>query len=425
MTSHSRPLFFQIPRVRSQSRAGLSRKCDFAYFHDRRKVSVHQLSISSTFASNEVTDPSRLSREFFSHIVGSQDTVIHRVAIDGQWIAISTNQDLVIINMRDRSMTPRRAHGDWEPIGLAMHESDGQLSVVLGQRKRGNIAYQGRVLLFTIRLSASLGSFDSEPYLYALPQNDIPMDVDINADGTLLLCRTRLRNSVIVWELFASPAPVRAPFIIPRSCHTPVSILVARTLKNSVTEARANQETGIYGVTSASTYTSTSNRRYLFCATFASSERWRNGGEWPFCSPIIFPPEQSSEGSTHNLESLRHKSRLVAAAVSSKVHVWAVLEMSGKISILGLKAHDREGICVSDEEPITIQASLSAQTTQSQICPSALRFDPEGTKLFALGVDGKLVVVDFAESQHLPDPSSPSSSKSSKSRLPFFHRSRS
>ena len=170
-----------------------------------------------------------------------------------------------------------------------------------------------------------------------------------------------------------------------------------------------------------SIFTSYNKRQYLFCTTHASTERWRNGGEWSFCSPITFP-EPASERNVHDLEGLKDKRRLVAGAVSSKANIFAVLEITGSISFIGLRAHDHGGICGTDM-PDTIKPTLSSQKTQAQICPSVLRFDPSGKRLFAVGPDGKFIIVDFTDRKDQGDtnlPSTDSSSRSSSSRLSFF-----
>ena len=174
-------------------------------------------------------------------------------------------------------------------------------------------------------------------------------------------------------------------------------------------------------------FTSRNGRQYLFCTTHASTERWRNGGEWPFCSPIRFPPESAPERTIHDLESLKDKRQMVAGAVSSKANILAVLETSGNISFIGLKAHDLGGICGTDGPPCTIKPALTSQKTQSQICPSVLQFDPSGTRLFAVGPDGKFIAVDFTDREDQADKSllSPNSSpKSSRSLFSLFERRR-
>lgn len=164
---------------------------------------------------------------------------------------------------------------------------------------------------------------------------------------------------------------------------------------------------------------SQSENQYLLCTTAASSERCRNEGEWPYCSPITFPPEHVAGANVHNLESLRGRPSLVSGAVSSTVKVFAVLERKGRISLIGLQAHSEGGIYDGDQEPETVEFSLNDQKTEHQICPSALKFDNSGTRLYAVGPDGKIVIVDFEDREDLPVPTPSTKSNASKSLLPF------
>ncbi|KAL8796523.1 MAG: hypothetical protein Q9195_001197 [Heterodermia aff. obscurata] len=385
-----RPLIAsQIQTSKHCKIAGISRDCKHILFHDEKRVTVLETSLVLQSAPGQDV---RVSQIPYSYVEGRREAMIERVALSGRWLAISTSQELIICQMRTQaSRAPemlRRSHGKWEPTGLALYERDAQLLLVLGQRKHEGGSFQGRVLLFRIRQPTNVGSSMPEPSKYSLPQNDIPKEVDISFDGKLFLCRTEIHNSVVIWELVSGPGSDQRSLKITRRCHTP--------------------ETGPFGVTSMSIFTSCSGRQYLFCTTHASTERWRNGGEWPFCSPITFPPESAPERTIHNLETLKDKRCLVAGAVSSKANIFAVLETSGKISFLGLKAHEGGGICCTDAPPCTMEPSLSSQTTQSQICPSVLRFDPSGEKLFAVGPDGKFIVVHFTDDQDQADTSSPS-----------------
>ena len=80
--------------------------------------------------------------------------------------------------------------------------------------------------------------------------------------------------------------------------------------------------------------------------------------------------------------------------------MFAALEKNGNILLLALKAHDLSGICGVDEEPIMLQESLCAFTPQSPVYPNSLQFDIEGTRLFAVDFQGKVIVVDFG---NVPD----------------------
>lgn len=106
----------------------------------------------------------------------------------------------------------------------------------------------------------------------------------------------------------------------------------------------------------------------------------------------------------------------MSGAVSSVLNVFAVLEKNGKISFIGLQAHlEGGGIYDGDQEPETVEFSLNDPRSDDQICPSALRFDESGTRLYAIGRDGKIVIVDFVRRNDLPiePPSATSGSRKS------------
>lgn len=112
----------------------------------------------------------------------------------------------------------------------------------------------------------------------------------------------------------------------------------------------------------------------------------------------------------------------MSGAVSSVLNVFAVLETNGKISLIGLQAHPQGGIYDGDQEPETVEFSLNDQRTEYQICPSALRFDQSGTRLYAVGPDGKMVIVDFVDRNDLPVQPSSATSDSRKSLFPPWKR---
>lgn len=153
----------------------------------------------------------------------------------------------------------------------------------------------------------------------------------------------------------------------------------------------ALQETRETGVTSATVYHSPSKRDYLLCTTAPSTERWHHDGEWSFILPVP-PNTRSHSGSTiHNFEQLK---RPLAGCPSSKHHVFAVLEDSGKLSILRLDKHDGGGIHSPDEDAETLKQSLCKQDRPLTDC---LRFDPSGSFLFAVDPKGKIIVTEFGE----------------------------
>ena len=77
-------------------------------------------------------------------------------------------------------------------------------------------------------------------------------------------------------------------------------------------------------------------------------------------------------------------------AVSSKHNVLAVLEDTGRISLLPLQAGSNGGVCGKDN---------GVTFLKEQLGPSggSLRFTPDGGRLIATDAKGKLVVVDFED----------------------------
>ena len=218
------PRTSQIQTAKHCKIAGMSKDCRHIFFHDEKRVTVLETSLVLKSTPSQAV---RVSQIPYSYVEGRQDAVIERVAFSRRWLAICTNQELIILQMGTRPNSApemlRRSHGKWEPSGLALYEDDARLLLVLGQRKHEGDSFQGRVLLFHLALPINFGSSMPEPNAYNVPQNDFPKEVDVSIDGTLFLCRTELHNNVVIWELVLEPGSDQRSLTITRRCHTPVS----------------------------------------------------------------------------------------------------------------------------------------------------------------------------------------------------------
>ena len=229
------PRTSQIQTAKHCKIAGMSKDCRHIFFHDEKRVTVLETSLVLKSTPSQAV---RVSQIPDSYVEGRQDAVIERVAFSRRWLAICTNQELIILQMGTRPNSApemlRRSHGKWEPSGLALYEDDARLLLILGQRKHEGDSFQGRVLLFHLGLPINFGSSMPEPYAYNVPQNDFPKEVDVSFDGTLFLCRTELHNNVIIWELVLEPGSDQRSLTITRRCHTPVSTnLSSHSWKNA------------------------------------------------------------------------------------------------------------------------------------------------------------------------------------------------
>lgn len=226
-----RSLKFQTRLAGGYTTSGISKDCKYTYFYNEQRISVHKLSTSLGSANGKAEQP---SIEIYSYTEEGEGSVIERVTSSGDWLAVSTNEELLILDMTSHSnqATPiyRRPHGEWEPTGLALHGEDAKLSVVIGQRKQGRDHFEGRVLAFFIVLPVHTGSAISETckYEYDLPQKDFPKDVAVNGDGTLFLCLTHIHNNVIIWESSSRPSSGNRVLRIIKSYYTPVSVQLSR-----------------------------------------------------------------------------------------------------------------------------------------------------------------------------------------------------
>lgn len=73
-----------------------------------------------------------------------------------------------------------------------------------------------------------------------------------------------------------------------------------------------------------------------------------------------------------------------------------MLEKTGKIHLVPLAAHEEGGIYSHSDAPITLpEVVMKGQTNSTLSMKSSLRFDPSGTKLYAVDGTGRLLTVEF------------------------------
>lgn len=133
---------------------------------------------------------------------------------------------------------------------------------------------------------------------------------------------------------------------------------------------------------------------YLITTTSPSSERSKNGGEWPYACPVSKPNEPFPQAMIHNFEQFAKHQALVAGAVSRQCNIFAVLERTGNIFFLQLTGHSDGGIHSKVQTPIKLKVSLCKQVRSSPLC---IRFDPSGTRLYAVDATGRIIVSTFKE----------------------------
>ena len=142
-------------------------------------------------------------------------------------------------------------------------------------------------------------------------------------------------------------------------------------------------------------YESPTRQPYLFSTTSASTERFRSQGEWCFSSPVARANEQVPPQTVHDLTALQDHRQIVAGTISSVANKFVVLMKSGMVLVLSLTGHEEGGICSRKDAPDVLPVSL-CELKSSRATPTCMRFDPSGTKLYAVDPEGKLIVVTFS-----------------------------
>ncbi|KAL2047571.1 hypothetical protein N7G274_000612 [Stereocaulon virgatum] len=364
--------------------AGLSEDCKNAFFYDDTEISVFRLSGLESTLSKVSAFPSIFRKEY-------KDECILSVAATINFVFVITNKRMVTIGISKQYKgleIDSTLHGaGWDPSGLACYECYGQLVVLLGQfRGNHDSGFKGRIKLFKCKIDDR-----TRPEYYftiPLPEHDWPKLISYEAERKVLACVTGIHNRVLAWQIKDD--------------------LSGSTNFLSYQKNRYAAETEETGITSISIYKSPSQRFYILCTTAPSSERWRNKGEWSFIIPLPLRPPATlptqlihpTDNNIHNFEQFEKHRALLGGCVSIEHSVFAVLEKTGKISLLSLDPHSRGGVYSAQDNAELLSTSASTSLCeQKRSGTSAMRFEPEaeGGRLIAVDARGKIVVTKFVK----------------------------
>ena len=186
--------------------AGFLKDGRHAFFNNDSELSVYKLKDP---LSRPV--PLEASKVFTQKYGKRKDRVyIRNVASSESFIIIVTNKSLQVFSVDAGRLIGTASHDEWDPSGLACHESETDLIVFLGQVQRNvknDYISQIRVLRYRKQNQA-----EGLP-IFALNglANDCPKKLFFDADSQMLTCITRAQNKVLVWKLnddyFSSSEP--------------------------------------------------------------------------------------------------------------------------------------------------------------------------------------------------------------------------
>lgn len=195
--------------------AGLFDDCRHAFFNNDSEISVYQLGDLRT----KTNSPS------FSKILTQQykhGELIRNVASSQGFIIIVTNKRIIIFKVDVEAPIDTISHGEWDPSGLACHESETHLVVFLGQCQRNKSnKYNGQIRVYRYRRDGQVKKLPV--FALNVPANDCPKRLCFDTDSQILTCITRVQNKLLVWKLngdFLSPSE---PFEYLKNKYTAVS----------------------------------------------------------------------------------------------------------------------------------------------------------------------------------------------------------
>ncbi|KAL9113858.1 MAG: hypothetical protein Q9227_001992 [Pyrenula ochraceoflavens] len=383
------PEVFRISLPWEASCVGLSSDCTAAtFFRDRSLFIVslasvqtkgHQSSIGHTFKG-----------------IGR----IRQVSASQHYVAVLADEWLALLKYDVSTSTGAQTLDvlswvpiEWDPRGLALHESRDEVLIIAGERRQG---LEGRIRLYHCPLHSNRGT-----RLYGIKvfkttvggprgSNDLPSTLAFHPNGRSFVCATagvaynrgldRRRSSILVWPVELDSSTASKPY----------EILYHYTA-----------ETDAGGITSARLFDSPSGKSYVVVTSSPSSERSRNEGEYSFISPVDCTAQHPVDLSPllHPLEKLAKHPAIRDGAVPRRGNLVALLEKSGGIVLLPLIADDGAGLItpsIAGHQPPRLSSSLCQQRRSNM---GSLRFDPPGTLLYAADTKGKLIRACFTQDE--------------------------
>lgn len=193
--------------------AALFDDCKHAIFNNDSEFSVYRLG-DLTKRSPEF---SRILTQQYKH-----GEFIRNVASSRAFIIIVTNKRLLVFSIDADIPIDTITHGDWDPSGLACHESETHLVAFLGQCQRNKASrYDGQIRVYKYRIDGQVKRLPVSTL--NVPANDGPKRLSFGADSQILACITRIQNKVLVWRLDDEFLSSQEPFEFLKNKYTAVS----------------------------------------------------------------------------------------------------------------------------------------------------------------------------------------------------------
>ena len=202
--------------------AGLSDDCTRAFCNDDSEVSVYKLGDLRRQPAS--VGFSRVFTQKYKH----QES-IRGVTLSRLYIIITTNKRLLVFKIFPQTAIHTLSHEYWDPSGLACHESETRLVVLVGQCQRDDRTGVdcGQIRIYSYRKEGQARGLPS--FVFNVPANDYPKRLFFHASSQILTCITRLQNKILVWKLNDDFSPSWGPYEFRKNDYTAVSAQFATT----------------------------------------------------------------------------------------------------------------------------------------------------------------------------------------------------
>ena len=178
--------------------AGLSSDCRYCFFHGQNEISVYPLADLGVCGTRPL-----LSRALYLDKRATHGEPIVDAKMSLNFLITVTTKRVLIINISNKQEFEPILHRNWEPAGLAMHESESEslLVLILGYGKGNSLeTTDGRIEIYKYRIGSRSRklSYHSSP---TLPTRARPKRLSLKEDGRILTCTTAIQSKLLVWEL--------------------------------------------------------------------------------------------------------------------------------------------------------------------------------------------------------------------------------
>ncbi|KAG8527195.1 uncharacterized protein KY384_008625 [Bacidia gigantensis] len=339
---------------------GISTCCDFVFFYSKSRVRVMR--------TDHRPNITHLNKDYANGLIKKVTIGRCFMVID---VAHKGSHTVSAYHCEDGFEVFADEFRGRDAKDVAILEADNVTYIVVahvgGRNERG---FLGELLVYRL-----VDRETPSPKVITVPRDEFIKSLSLDSQATYITAVTN-RNHLIAWRL----EDVDSEDI-------PAFEYRGRTYTDN-------------GVTSVSTFQPTNSANtYAFTTTFPTNERSRaSHREWSYLTPLTEPQTQPKATLIRNFEHFPDSNGLLGGCVSNSANVFVILSNRNRgreveVYYQQLKAHTEGGIIGGAEGLRKLPFVLHGMDKRSSAC--AVRFNPEGTHLYAVDYKGHCYVTEF------------------------------